>query len=143
MNQEFADATNDVMRMRDRNHEMLLSREALMEMLAYGYTDNDLADVRNLYQRTLGFDPIWRYPFCDGAHLGAVIIPVTEGFLWLPYDEADREVGEIYLPDDATLLDAETCDYLIEEMERYVKPFTEVLRYIAGELRESGGEIQV
>lgn len=124
--------------MRRRKKEALISKDALLEQLSEGgYTDRALTQIRDKYMEVLGFDPIWRYPFCHDGGLGAVLIPVKEGYLWLPYSIIDIDDNEIYEPESASLLDAESCELLIEEMTRYVDPLTSVMRYVADELRET------
>jgi len=130
-------APTAVQQMRDRKRDALLCKNELMERLSDGdYTDRTLTEIRDEYMNTLGFDPVWRYPFCYDGGLGAVLIPVQEGFLWLPYNIIDIEDNEIYEPDAASLLDAESCRYLIDEMRDYMEPFAAVMEYVAEELKE-------
>jgi len=127
----------EAQKMRDRKRDALLSKETLMTMLAEGeYSDRTLSDIRDEYMNTLGFDPVWRYPFCHDGDLGAVLIPVQEGFLWLPYNTIDVFDNEIYDPENASLLDAETCRFIIEEMKTYMEPFAAVMEYVAEELSQ-------
>lgn len=133
-----ADALSDVARnMRDRNRAALLTQNELLEQLSEGeYTDRELSRIRDAYMETLGFDPIWRYPFCHDGGLGAVLIPVREGFLWLPYNIIDIEDNEIYDAENARLLDSESCEYLLQDMKEYMESLTAVMRYVADELKE-------
>ena len=126
---------DEAQKMRDRKREALLSKGELIERLSDdGFTDRRLSDIREEYMDTLGFDPVWRYPFCHDGDLGAVLIPVQEGFLWLPYNVIDVFDNEMYNPESASLLDAETCRYIIEEMKTYMEPFAAVMEYVAEEL---------
>lgn len=43
-----------------------------------------LEAVRDCYDKEFGNELYWNYPFCDGLHNGAGLLPVQEGFLWLP-----------------------------------------------------------
>lgn len=122
--------------MRNRNREALLSKDELMEQLCEGdYTDRELSHIRDVYMEKLGFDLVWRYPFCHDGGLGAVLIPVKEGFLWLPYNIIDIDDNEIYDAENASLLDAESCEYLLQDMQEYVGSLTDVMRYVADELK--------
>lgn len=125
-------------RMRDRDINALPTKDELLERLSEdGYSDVELTGIRDDLMKTLGFDPVWRYPFCHDAGLGAVLVPVREGFLWLPYDVIDYEAREIYEPERATLLTAKGCSHLIREMLAYTDALTAVMRYVADELAAS------
>lgn len=128
---------DEVKDMRTRNREALLSKAEFLEQMKEGdASDATLSGIRDSMMRALGFDPVWRYPFCHDGGLGAVIVPVREGYLWLPYSVTVPEDNELYELDDATLLDAESCEYLLGDMMDYVEPLAAVMAYIARELRD-------
>lgn len=125
-------------KMRDRDTDKLPSQAELMERLAEGEnTDSTLVEIREDLKDSLGFDPAWRYPFCHDTGIGAMLIPVKEGFLWLPYDIIVAGDNEIYEPDKAVLLTAESAADLLESITHYVVPMMAVLRYVADELNSS------
>jgi hypothetical protein len=101
----------------DIERDMLPSRETVMNILrTYGESYGALEHVTKEHVRQFGKDMIWRYPLCDGTHTGGIIVPVREGFLWLPYDEIDNEDYEQLLLDEARFMDASVCDFLIREL---------------------------
>lgn len=125
------------------DREKLMSRdEVLTFLMDNGAHEPSLAQIREQYESQLGIDPIWRYPLSDDMHEGAFIVPVKEGFMWLPYDEIDREYYEILLPDEATMLDAESCAYFMKSLRDYTEDLCEVLSNIMG-LFQNGSTKQV
>lgn len=84
-----------------------------------GAEDRSLTGIRNYYEKVLGFDPIWRYPISDEKYLGAALIPVQEGFLYLPYDYVDAQEYECYCLDGRSLLDYATVRHMQQTMQDY------------------------
>lgn len=60
--------------------------------------------------------------------MGTVLIPVKEGFLSLPFDEVDSEAYEIFLPDDACLMDEESFDIFCDDLKRYSEGFCSAMQ---------------
>ena len=83
--------------------------DLLARIRAGGGTDRALADLREEQMETYQNELIWRYPISEGNSAGGFITPVREGILWIPYDEMEREEGEILILDDACLLNADAC----------------------------------
>lgn len=110
--------------------------EALAIIHKHGDCENGIAALRDHYHNQLGFDPIWRQHVGDDCFYGAVIVPVREGFLYLPYDEVRRDEWEIYILDIAELLTREMTEYLLKLTSRYMEPYQAVLRHITQVLRE-------
>lgn len=109
----------------------LMSRDEVLAFLTEnGEHEPSLAKIADQYETQLGFDPIWRYPLSDDMHEGAFIVPVKEGFMWLPYDEIDTEYYEILLPDEASMLDAECCDYFKKSLRDYTDQLCKVFSII-------------
>jgi len=70
----------------------LVSRaEVLQHLSANGAHYPSLAQIINQYEEHFGIDPVWHYPLSDDRNNGAFIVPVQEGYLWLPYNEVDSE----------------------------------------------------
>lgn len=59
--------------------------------------------------------------------MGAFIIPVQEGFLWLPYDEAAKHEGEVLLIQDARLMAADDCEVLSDDVQSYTNGLVDAL----------------
>lgn len=115
--------------------EGLLSQQALIDMLEeYGGHDRAMSHVRDYYEEELGSDPIWRYPISLDTCNGGFIVPVKEGYLFIPYDEIDAEDYEILMLDKTSLLDAECCDFMAVELRRYADALGSELRSISREL---------
>ena len=93
-----------------------------------------LEKVRNRYLREFGNELCWNYPFCNGNHNGGVILPVEEGFLWLPYDAVDSETYEQFSLEDAHLLTAGEAKTLIKELTAYTGELCAALKDMRTEL---------
>jgi len=76
--------------------------ELLDSIRKAGGTDRALADLRDEQMDTYKNELIWRYPISEGNSAGGFVTPVREGILWMPYDEMEREEGEILILDDAS-----------------------------------------
>ena len=74
---------------------------------------------------------VWCYPISEGYAAGGFILPVREGILWVPYDEMEKEDGEILLLDDAELLDADACEVMADDLRRYADSLCSMLREAA------------
>jgi len=85
----------------------LLSKEDLLWQLEDdGAHDRALSHVRERYSSEFGNELMWRYPISDGKHAGTFIVAVREGFISIPYDEMDAEDYEIFVLEDAVMLDS-------------------------------------
>lgn len=93
-----------------------------------------LEKIRERYEEQFGNVLYLNYPFSDGPHNGAGILPVQEGFLWLPYDELDSETYEQYVLTDASLLTADEAAILVNELKAYTKGVCGALEDIQVEL---------
>ena len=98
---------------------------------ADGGTDRTLANLREEQMETYQNELIWRYPISEGMAAGGFITPVREGILWLPYDEMEREEGEILLLEDACLLNADACSYMADDFQAYAEGLCSMLREAA------------
>ena len=94
-----------------------------------------LVAVGDHYMETVGEYPIWRYPLNDGGYEGGSIVPVQEGWLYLPCEEIDREDYDQFALKEATLLDAETCKRFAQELESYCRALVAVFGRIQNELK--------
>ena len=114
----------------------LYNRETLLRILEEnGANEPAIAAISDQYMESLGQDPVWQYPLCDTKYLGGFVVPVQEGWLWIPYDSVDKEEYELLVLDDTNLLDAETCEYLANELKEYCAGFVAALGRIQNELK--------
>lgn len=111
--------------------ELPTMKELLAEIVDNGGTDAALAKLREKQQEKYRNDLIWRYPISQGTAAGGFIMPVREGILWIPYDEMEKEAGEILLTDDAELLDEDTCEIMAGDFARYAEQLCDMLRQAA------------
>lgn len=105
--------------------------DLLARIRADGGTDRALAGLREEQMETYRNELIWRYPISEGTAAGGFVMPVREGFLWIPYDEMEREEGEILLLEDAYLLSTDDCSALEEDFRYYADGLSSVLREAA------------
>jgi len=117
--------------------KLMSKAQVLMFLEENGEHEPSLAKLSDIYDALFGIDPIWRYPLSDDMHSGAFIIPVQEGYLWLPYDEVDHEYYEILLPGATTMLDAECCSRFAKTLCGYAADLYSVLSTIHGEIAPS------
>ena len=106
-------------------------KELIAKIVENGGTDAALAKLREEQHEKYHNELIWRYPISQGDAAGGFIMPVREGILWIPYDEMEKETGEILLTDNADLLDEEACETLADEYDRYADELCDVLRQAA------------
>ena len=100
--------------------QKLMSISELLDFLREnGEDDRALSGIRAYYYNDFGNELIWHYPISDGCHLGTFIVVVKEGFVSLPYDSVDREDGELLILDDATVFDADSIDFFIEDWRSF------------------------
>lgn len=118
--------------------ELPTMRELIEEIEDGGGTDAALADLRDKHYEKYKNNLIWRYPISAGESAGGFIMPVREGILWIPYDEMEKEIGEILLTGDASLLDEDTCKMLTDDYESYARELCDVLRQSARICRQLG-----
>lgn len=111
--------------------ELPETKELLAEIMDNGSTDAALAKLREKQQEKYHNDLIWRYPISQGSAAGGFIMPVREGILWIPYDEMEKEAGEILLTGDAELLDEDACEMMADDFARYAEQLCDVLRQAA------------
>ena len=100
-------------------NELPTMQELLTEIDDNGGTDAALSRLRDEQHEKYHNELIWRYPISQGDSAGGFVMPVREGILWIPYDEMEKETGEILRTGDATLLDEETCAQFCDDIRRY------------------------
>ena len=99
----------------------LYSKDELMSLLnTCGGLDSTLDKVRDTYAERFGNQLIWKYPFSDSMQGGGTIVPVQEGFLFLPYNCVFEHGGARYQLSSAELLSVESIQTLQNECRSYV-----------------------
>ena len=107
----------------------LYSKDALIKLLdTCGGLDSTLDKVRDTYTERFGNQLIWKYPFSDSMQDGSTIIPVQEGFLFLPYNCVFEHGGARYQLSGAELLSAEDIRTLQTECRAYMDGLLSALR---------------
>lgn len=100
--------------------ESLKTRQELMEHLQEnGPTHSSLMDFCEEYRDKYCNELCWPYPISDGKHLGTFLVPVREGILSLPYDDADKVDYELFCLDDACMCDAESLDIFLTDWKSF------------------------
>ena len=93
--------------------EQLYSEQEIYAKMFYGGpSDKTMGNIRNRYKEAFGRDLVCVYPFPIFGHIGAIIVPVREGFCMVPYDEVHKDLGVVYNVEAAQLIEVE----LIEDM---------------------------
>lgn len=103
-------------------------QELLDRLREDGGTDRSMAHIREEQMETYQNELVWRYPISEGSAAGGFVLPVREGILWIPYDEIEREDGEILLLQDAHLLSADDCSIMADDFQLYADGLCSMLR---------------
>ena len=82
-------------------------------------TDTALDSVRKGYEARFGMNLAWRIPTMDEPHRGAVILPVQEGFLYLPLSPLSTGEDVTYDLAGMELLNKRSADALLHEFKDY------------------------
>ena len=103
------------------NRSNLYSKDEVMNLLdRCGGFDSTLDKVRDTYTDRFGNQLIWKYPFSDSMQGGGTIVPVQEGFLFLPYNCVLEHGDARYQLSGAELLSAEDIRTLQKECKTYM-----------------------
>lgn len=98
----------------------LFSRVRILALLHFQYNHGKTLNlIREQYTNIFGIDIVWRYPIFDIVGEGGVLIPVREGFLWLPYDSDMVQPTENFRTQEAHLLDQKEIGTLLRELNTY------------------------
>ena len=76
-------------------------------------------DFCDPYREKYHNDICWPYPISDGKHLGTFLVPVKEGILSIPYDDADKVDYEIFCLDDIRMFDISALETLIDDWDNF------------------------
>ena len=118
--------------------ELPTMKKLLSEIDENGGTDAALAGLRERQYKQYCCELIWRYPISQGDSAGGFLMPVREGILWIPYDEMEKEAGEILRTSDAVLMDEAACAAYAEDFRAYADELCSALRQSAYICRGTG-----
>lgn len=95
-------------------------------------TYSSLYEINNSYQEIhAGKELQWHYPLCDGEYQGAYLLPVKEGFLYLPYYDCLSECGyEQFNLEGAHLCGKDELRYMCAETMTYAAGLVKTLRHM-------------
>lgn len=102
--------------------------ELLVRIRDDGGTDRALANIREEQTEMYRQELMWRYPISEGTSAGGFVTPVREGILWIPYNEMEREEGEILVLEEARLLSADECHIMTDDYRFYADGLCAMLR---------------
>ena len=104
------------------NRSSLYRKDELTAVLdRYGAFDSTLDKVRDTYTERFGSQLIWKYPFSENMQGGGTVVPLQEGFLFLPYECVYEHGGARYQLRSAELLSSENIRILQNECRAYVE----------------------
>ena len=112
-------------------NELPTMKELISEIDENGGTDAALAGLREKQYKQYCCELIWRYPISQGDSAGGFLMPVREGILWIPYDEMEKETGEVLRTSDAVLMDEAACAAYAEDFRAYADELCSALRQSA------------
>lgn len=107
-----------------------------------GPSDKNLFELYSHLLDTYDNTFIWRIPISTDVYTGGAIVPVREGFLWLPYESVmilGDEPDGCYTMSEAQLLDGEMFGFLVSEFRDYTHGLEEALNEV-GKLLGSPAE---
>lgn len=120
--------------------KLLSKAEVLSRLKKEGAKYGSLAKIRQEYLRRFGKELAWQYSVMDGTDMGAVILPVQEGFLWIPISSVVSGKQRGYRLNAVELLDTGKIRRLLEEQQAYNRDlqrvFTEIKSAITGSASE-------
>lgn len=105
----------------------LQTKQSVLDHVYGAFMGDALAEIDNGYENEFGLNIIWHMPLSPHERSAGAIVPVQEGFLFLPYKEFDIEVGVMYDVEEAILLDADTASMLRVDHGSYSDGVCDVL----------------
>lgn len=104
------------------NSRDLYSRHELTKDLPQrGAFDSNLDTIREQYMERFGCQLIWTYPFSGNMRGGGTIVPVQEGFLFLPYTCMAEYSGARYDLSQSVFLNEQAVQAMQKECKAYVE----------------------
>lgn len=122
-------------------YDTLKSKQELIDYLIENSpTERSLAEFCYSYAERYQDSLYWHYPICDTVHLGAYLVLVKEGILYLPYNDADKVSCELFCLDDIKLLDANDIFDMEQTYEENAKRFLQNIRVLKSYLVSKNGD---
>lgn len=112
----------------------LLTMENALGLLRMAPNYHSISAMRDGFVDQFGKELIVHYPISDGMSLGGYILPVQEGFLWLPYDEVSRSDGELLRLENARLLTNDECEIMLMDFRIYSEHLCAELEWIVANI---------
>ena len=111
--------------------EKLFTKQQILTLLnEYGENWHGLCKIRELEYEQHGCELTRHYPISDGEFLGFFIIPIQEGILKIPYDEVDKQDGELLITTSAKLMDFNDAAFAAEDWTLFSNDLAAVLEDI-------------
>ena len=112
-------------------YDTLKSKEELIDyFIKNSPTERSLADFCSDYSARYQNSLYWHYPLSDSEHLGAYLVLVKEGVLYIPYDDADKVSCELFCLEDIKLVNAEDVFDMERSFEDNATRFLENIRVL-------------
>ena len=112
-------------------YDTLKSKEELIDyFIKNSPTERSLSDFCHDYAERYQNSLYWHYPLSDSEHLGAYLVLVKEGVLYVPYDDADKVSCELFCLEDIKLVDADDVFDMERNFEDNATRFLENIRVL-------------
>ncbi len=122
-------------------YDALKSKKKLIAYLSENTpTERSLAEFCYEYGDRYKNSLYWHYPISDEFYLGAYIVMVKEGLLFLPYNNTDNKNFESFCLDDARLLRADDLFSMGNEFHKYSKELCGLFETLSAQLVKMEGE---
>ena len=122
-------------------YDTLKSKQELIDYLIENSpTERSLAEFCYSYAERYQNSLYWHYPICDTVHLGAYLVLVKEGVLYVPYNDADKVSCELFCLDDIRLLDANDIFDMEQAYEEKTNRFLQDIRAIKSYLASKNSD---
>ncbi len=104
--------------------ETLKTKQQLIDFLTENPpNERSLAEFCHTNCERYGKSLYWHFPFGDTEHLGAYIVLVREGVLYLPYNQADSSNFEVFCLEDISFISAKEAHSMMVDYENNAQAF--------------------
>ena len=110
-----------------RVSELKTRHDLLSYLFENGPSHSSLMDFCDSYRELYHNELCWPYPISDGKHLGTFLVPVREGILSLPFDEADKADYETFCLEDAKTFSAEDMAAFLDDWSSFSKELSDAM----------------
>ena len=89
-------------------YDTLKSKQELIDyFVEHSPSERALAEFCGEYAQRYQNSLYWHYPLSDSEHLGAYLVLVKEGVLYIPYNDADKVSCELFCLDDMKFVNSD------------------------------------